>query len=297
LYLEGPDEGVKAALLAELRHAWAGACPESPAARVFRINETGVDELLASFHGGSLFAARELLIVFEIEDLGRSEKRIAAFADGLSRPTTGACMVLVETAAEQERKLLAPLRAASAVRHEALAPAPAVLHAWGIRRMKREEITLASGALEAVVEACEGDAIAFFDELGKLCAWAGRGGTLTRDDVAAMLRPVVGADLAGYLGAIAAGDSTLAARRLSRLLDSGVGEGTVMFALSNLVGGALGGWARERGLSATLERRLPPRELARVADSLYRAEAAWKSGRADVVALLDHATRVVAGGA
>ena len=35
LYLEGPDEGLKAALLAELRHAWARDCPEAPTARVF----------------------------------------------------------------------------------------------------------------------------------------------------------------------------------------------------------------------------------------------------------------------
>ena len=61
LYLDGPDEGLKAALLAELRQAWARACPEAPAARVFRTSEAGVDELLAAFHGGSLFAPCELL--------------------------------------------------------------------------------------------------------------------------------------------------------------------------------------------------------------------------------------------
>src|SRR6059036_2261747 len=33
LYLEGPDEALKAALLAELRAAWAASCPEAPAAR------------------------------------------------------------------------------------------------------------------------------------------------------------------------------------------------------------------------------------------------------------------------
>ena len=64
---------------------------------------------------------------------------------------------------------------------------------------------------------------------------------LTTVEVAALLRPVAGADLNDYLGAVALGQSGLAARRLSRLLAAGMGEGAVLFALSNLVGGALFG--------------------------------------------------------
>ena len=295
LYLDGPDEGLKAALLAELRQAWAGNAPEAPAARVFLASETGVDELLAAFHGGSLFASRELLLVLEVEDFGRAEKRVAALAEGLGRPNSGTCIVLVESPSESERKSLAPLRAACPVRCVAMPPTRSTLLAWGARRMARERIALGPGTMDAVVDACEGDAVTFFDELEKLCAWAGPGGQLARADVATILRPVVGADLAGYLGAIAAGDAALAARRLGRLLAAGVGEGTVLFALANLVGGSLGGWARHRDLSGALRRRLAPRELAQVMDGLYRAEAAWKGGRADAVAVLEQATREVAG--
>ena len=295
LYLDGPDEGLKAALLAEVRHAWAEANPEVPAARVFLASETGVDELLAAFHSGSLFAARELLLVLEVEDFARSEKRVAALAEGLGRPNSGTCMVLVESPSESERKSLEPLRAACPVRCVAMPPTRATLLGWGARRMARERIALGLGVMDAVADACEGDAATFFDELEKLCAWAGSGGRLERADVATILRPAVGADLAGYLGAIAAGDAALAARRLSRLLAAGVGEGTVLFALANLVGGSLGGWARHRDLSGALRQRLAPRELARVMDGLYRAEAAWKGGRADAVAVLEQATRTVAG--
>jgi DNA polymerase III delta subunit len=297
LYLEGPDEGLKAALLAELRHAWARTCPEAPAARVFRAAEATVDELLAAFHGGSLFAPRELLVVLGVEDLGRSEKRVAAIAEGLGRPVGGTSMVLVESAAESPRKSLDPLRAACAAQVVALPPVRATLLAWGARRMTREVITLEAGTLEAVVDACEGDATTFFDEMGKLVAWAGAGGRLGAADVAVILRPVVGADLPGYLGAVAVGDPALAAQRLGRLLAAGVGEGTVLFALANLVGGALGGWARYRDLSGALRARLAPRALAHCLDGLYRAEAAWKGGRADVVAVLEQATRVVASAA
>jgi len=294
LYLDGPDEGLKAALLAEARHAWAGANPEAPAARVFLASETGVDELLAAFHGGSLFAARELLLVLEVEDFGRSEKRVAALAEGLGRPNSGTCMVLVESPAEPARKSLEPLRAACPARCVAMTPTRSTLLGWGARRMARERITPGPGVMDAVADACEGDAATFFDELEKLSSWAGPGGRLSPDDVAAILRPVVGADLPGYLAAVAAGDAPLATRRLGLLLAAGAGEGTVLFALANLVGGALGGWARHRELSGALRARLAPRELARLMDGLYRAEAAWKGGRADVVSVLEQATRAVA---
>jgi len=295
LYLDGPDEGLKAAILAEYRRAWARAVPETPAARVFGASETSVDELLAGYHGGSLFAPRELLIVLDVEDYGRSEKRVAALAEGIARPTSGTCIVLVESAAETERKSLAPLRAACSAHCPALPPSRGMLLAWGKRRAARETITVEAGVMESVVEACEGDGIAFFDELEKLCAWAGPGGRLRDADVATIMRPVAGADLAGYLAAIAGGDSATAARRLNRLLAAGVGEGAVLFALANLVGGAMGGWARHRDLSRALGQRLPPKALARALDGIYRAEAAWKGGRADVIAVLEQATRSVAG--
>jgi DNA polymerase III delta subunit len=297
LYLEGPDEGLKAALLAELRHAWARAVPDAPLARVFRTAEAGVDEVLAAYHGGSLFAPRELLFLFEVEDLGRSEKRVLAFAEGLLRPTSGTCLVLIESEAETARKSLEPLRGACTARCLALPPTRSTLLAWGARRMKREGITLEPGTMEAVVDACEGDATTFFDELEKLSAWAGPGGKLGTNDVAAILRPVVGADLASYLAAVAAGQSRLAGQRLGRLLAAGVSEGQILFALGNMVGGALGGWSRHRDLSQALRSRLAPRLLTRALDALYRAEAAWKGGRADAVAVLEQATRAVAGAA
>jgi DNA polymerase III delta subunit len=75
-----------------------------------------------------------------------------------------------------------------------------------------------------------------------------------------------------------------------------VEEGAVLWALSNLVGGAFGGWAKHRELSMTLGRRLGPRELARAMDALYRGEAAWKGGRADPVAVLEQATRALCAG-
>src|SRR5437867_2826445 len=83
VYLEGRSEPVKAALLAELRAAWAVACPESPLAPVFRAAEAGIEQLLAAWQGASLFSPRDLVIVLEIEDWSRSEKKVGALADAL----------------------------------------------------------------------------------------------------------------------------------------------------------------------------------------------------------------------
>ena len=286
-------------MLTELRRAWARACPEAPLARVFRAAEAGIEEILTAFQGASLFSPRDLILVLEVEDLGRSEKRVAALAAGLATPSGGSCLVLHESESDTPRKSLEPLRAASSLRWNAELPARAELLRWGRCRLAAPDLDLEPGVIEAVADACEDDPLTFFNELEKLDVIAplvdGRR-RITRQAAAAMLKPVLGADLPEYLSAVALGRSERAGRALSRLLTAGVGEGTVLFALSNLVGGALGGWARHKDLSAALGRRCTPRELARSLDAIYRAEAAWKSGRADVVAVLELATRAVCGG-
>jgi DNA polymerase III delta subunit len=295
LYLDGPNEALKAALLASLRHGWALRSPESPMARVLRTAESSVEEMLALVQGASLFSPRDLVIVLEIEDLGRSEKKIEALAQGLSRPLGESCIVLVESATESEGKKLEPLRASCAIHTLAMPPDRRALLAWGALKLSEAGLESAAGVIEAVADASEGDALAFFGELSRLVSWAAPGAPVTLDDVAQILRPAVGAEMPDYLAAVALGDTRLAGQRLGRLLAAGVGEGTILFALSNLVGGALGGWARAREASEALRRRRGGPPLIPVMDALYRAEAAWKGGRADVIALLEQATRDVCG--
>jgi DNA polymerase III delta subunit len=296
LYIEGPDEALKAAFLSEYRRAWAAAVPESPAARVLWPGEDDVDTVLGAWQGVSLFTPRELTIVMGIEVLARSEKRAGALAAGLGRPGGESRLVLVEAAAEKARKTLDPVRAACTARWEALAVDSRELGVWGERRLSSESIAIEPGALEALLGVCEGESASYFSELAKLAGWAGPGGRVTATDVLAISRPVVGSDLPEYLLAVASGDAKVAATRLGRLIAARESEGELMFALANLVGGALGGWARWRDLSAVLGRRRTPRELAHALDAVYRAEAAWKTGRADALAALEQATRVVAAG-
>ncbi|HTK32027.1 MAG TPA: hypothetical protein VL332_08700 [Candidatus Saccharimonadaceae bacterium] len=294
LYVEGPSEALKAELLAALRHGWAAACPEAPQARVLRAAEDGVAEILAAYRGGSLFSPRELTVVLDVEDLGRSEKRVAALAGGLAAPAGGSMLALVESAADAPRKTLEPLRAAAAARVVLLPPDRRTLLAWGARRLANDDVRAEAGVLEAAADACEGDALAFFNELAKLATWSS-GGPLGLAEAERLLRPTIGAELPDYLAAVAMGDTGLAEQRLGRMLLAGLGEGSILFALSNLVGGALGGWSRFREASDALRRRRGSAALFDALDAVYRAEAAWKGGRADVTAVLEQATREVSG--
>jgi DNA polymerase III delta subunit len=296
LYLDGPDESLKAAILAEARHAWARAVPESPHPRVFRAAEDSVEEILATYQGASLFTPRELIVVLDVEGLGRSEKSIRAMAEGVRRPAGPSCLIFSESASDSARKSLEPLRAACVARLTAFPLARRELIAWGRRRVAREGVEVEDGLLEGMADACENDPSEFFNELEKLLTCVGPTRRLTREEAAKLLRPVADADLFDYLAAVAAGDPSLAGRRLAHVLAAGEGEGSILFALVNLVGGALGGWARRPELSRALARRSSPTALSSALDALYRAESAWKGGRADAVAVLEQVTREISGG-
>jgi len=296
VYLEGPDEAVKAAFLAEFRRAWVAAVPEAPYARVMRPGEHDVDAILAAFQNVSLFAPRELTLVFDVEDLGRSEKRLAALAQGILRPAGGSCLVLVESEAETVRKPLAPLRAACAVRVDAQSPERGELLRWGALKLAALGCRAEPGALEALLATSENDALAFLNEVGKLAALAGPEGLATRAHVAALTAPQVSAEISDFLAAVASGDAARAAVRLERLLAAGESEGSVLWALGHLVSSSLspGGWAKWRDASMALARRARPGDRARALDAVYRAEAAWKGGRTDSRTALEQATREVA---
>ena len=260
---------------------------------MLRAAEAGVEEILASYHGASLFTPRELIIVLDMEGLARSERQIEALAEGVARPSGGSCLVLVESASETERKKLEPVRLASEARCVCLPLTRTALVAWGERRIAREGLQAEPGLVETLADACDQNPAETLNELDKLITCAGPEQKITRAMAAALLRPVAGAELRDYLAAVAIGDQPAAARRLGAVLAAGAGEGLVFFSLTNLVSGSLGGWSRNRDLSVQLARRRPPADLGRALDALYRGEAAWKRGRADVVAVLEQATRVV----
>ena len=50
---------------------------------MLRAAEAGVEEILASFHGASLFTPRELIVVLDLEGLARSNAHVKALAEGV----------------------------------------------------------------------------------------------------------------------------------------------------------------------------------------------------------------------
>ena len=294
LYVEGPDEALKAVFLAAFRRAWGEAVPESPMPHLKHPSEDSVDDVLAAYQSVSMFAPRECTIVLDVEDYARSDKRVAALAEGVSRPAGESCIVLVESATEKPRKALDVLKGACSAYWNALTPGVRDLQRWGELRLAAENITAQTGTLAALALSCENRPEPFFNELGKLIAVAAERGSVTQADLARLARPTIDADLQAWLFAVAQGQPALAAKLLGRLLTEGGDTGGLLFALSNMVGGGTGGWSLFRSQSGALGARIRHSGCARALDACYRAEAAWKGGRVDGVLALELATREVA---
>ena len=186
--------------------------------------------------------------MLEIEDLGRSEKQVAALAEGIARPAggvvPGAGRVGRRHAAQDARA--AARRVRGALRGACRRRAPSCWRGASAR-LAREGIEAEAGRRSrCVADACEGDPLAFFNELDKLFACAGASGRLTRDDGARCCgpwsAPICPSTWPPWRSATPGSRRSGSAGCSPR----GVGEGAVLFALSNLVGGALGGWARQR---------------------------------------------------
>jgi DNA polymerase III delta subunit len=195
--------------------------------------------------------------------------------------------------------MLEPLRLACTIRVVAEPPGEEGLLRWGALRLAADECRAEPGALEALLETCEHDALAFLNEAGKLSLLAGADGVVTRAHVASLVAPQVGAELPDFLAAVAAGKTAMAAQRLERLLAAGESEGGVLWALGHLVSATFTmqasayGWAKWRAQSQVLAGRRDDRSRARALDAVYRAEAAWKGGRLDARTALEQATREV----
>ena len=200
-------------LLAEFKAAWLAHSGGGAAGPGVAGRKSGVEGILASYHGASLFHPRELLIVLDIEDLGRSDKKIAALAEGIARHSETSTLILVESAAEAPRKTLAPLRESCQVVVEADPPTRPELLAWGETRFHRAGLEAEPGLIESIADACEGDALTFFNEIEKLSAYCGAAGRVRREDATTLLRPVVGAELPEYLIAVARGAGGRRAQR------------------------------------------------------------------------------------
>jgi DNA polymerase III delta subunit len=301
LYLSGADEAAKAEALSRFKETWAVAYPEV-APTVLRAGEAGLDRVMAAAQGASLFQPASLVLVLNVEEWTRSPRTVEAAVAGVAAVSPENCLVLVESAAEVERKTLVPLAAACDL-HVALdGLPPEVLARWAERRLARLGVTVEPGTVDAVLDVSRLETGEVMNEIEKLAAWAGPGGRVTRAEAESVLRPVHSGSLAALARAVAERRVDQAVDHLLRSLEAGEGEGTVLFQMQTLVSGALRlktqqwGWIRDRENSERLARATSERELVLALDLLYRVERAWKSGRGDAGTLLTRAVIGLAGG-
>jgi DNA polymerase III delta subunit len=291
IYVSGGDEAAKTEVLAALKERWAEERPDAPPI-VLRAGEVGVDRVLAEAQGASLFVPASFFIVLNVEEWTRSARTVEAAADGAGLVPAGNVLVFVESAAENERKTLATLRDACAMRVAVEAPPPEVLARWAERRLARGGVKPGPGVIEAVLDASRLETSEVMNEVDKLADWAASAGRVSREEAEQVLRPVHSGSLTALSRAVAEGRSDAAVDHLLRALEAGESEGTVLFQLQTLVAGALRmrthqwGWIRDRENSDRMARSRGATELSAALDLLYRTERAWKSGRGDVETLL-----------
>jgi DNA polymerase III delta subunit len=291
IYLDGADEAAKAEALDRLKESWNGRQPGAPPT-VLRAAEAGVERVLDEVQGGSLFQPASFVLVLNVEEWTRSARTIAAAAGGVAGIPPGNVVVFTESAADPERKSLAPLREACPL-HATLDGVPAeVLARWVARRLARAEVTAEPAAIDALLAAARGETGEALNETDKLAAWAGPGGRVSLADAQTLVRPLHGGRLDAFARALVEGRAGEAVDQLLRALETGESEGTVVFQLQTLVAGALRirsgqwGWIRDRANAERLARARNERQLAAGLDLLYRVERAWKSGRGEPRALL-----------
>ena len=227
LYVEGPSEALKAALLAELRARLgpprAGRADRAGTARRRERRRRDPRRL-----PGRL-AVRPARADHRARDRGpraqREERRRAG--RGAVPAGGGACLVLVESAADNPRKSLDRLRAACAARWVALPPDRRELLAWGARRLaargRRRPRRVRSKRRATRAKATRSPSSTSSRSWAR---WAGTGQRIRRERRRRRCcAPWWAPDLPEYLSAVALGDAGAAAQRLGRLLATGESEG------------------------------------------------------------------------
>ena len=254
--------------------------------------------MLADAQGASLFQPHVLVEVLNVEEWGRSPKSVEAAAGGVARVPPENLLLLVESASEDERKSLAPLREASQVSGRLDQLAPEELLIWGATHLRHKGVEVEEGVLETVLDSARLETGEFLNELDKLADWAEEGRPLTNEAARELLRPLFGGSLPALARAVARRETAEAVDQLLRSLEAGESEGTLLFHLQMLFTGAIRiktgkwGWVRDRENAGALAGSRAEKDLAASLDLLYRVERAWKSGRGDVRTLL---LRAVAG--
>lgn len=137
----------------------------------------------------------------------KNEDVLCIFTDNKPDKRTALFKALQKNARSQE---FTPLSGVEVVRFA---------HEWVRKRNAR--VSFGAGVIEAIAEGCGSDLFRLENELEKLSAWAGEGGTVTLEQVREMSEAGVFEEVFGALDALGNGDKKNALRLLRRQLRRG----------------------------------------------------------------------------
>ena len=259
--------------------------------QVFRGDETGWGRIVEAARTGSLFVTRRAVVVRGADAVKGEGEEVVAY---LEDPAPEAVLILLAAKPDKRKKLWKTI-----LDHAQVVPAdplkPAALKARVRDEVRRRRLPFAEGALEELIDTVGQDLRRLMGELDKLEAYAtGRKGTLSADDVSAVLGHGLGQPLYKMSDAFGERKPAVVLGLMETLLE----EGEPALKLLGTLHRAL---RQVRGARALRESRAPQATIAsrlgvmpfKVGD-LLAASRAWTDAElAAGLAALDRADRLI----
>jgi len=188
-FILGPDaylrDAARKALMEALTKAWGGEPPSSSV----DLDQTRLDELLASASTPSLFAPRQVMHVRGVMKL--RDRQVRELADYLARPGTATVLVFLAgelSRDDRRKKIFKTLQAGSRMVDLALL-SEAQTRSWISKALGKRGLGIREEAVESLIELQGTDLGRLHLEVEKLALFAGEGKTVT---------PEMVQELAGY---------------------------------------------------------------------------------------------------
>jgi DNA polymerase-3 subunit delta len=267
------------------------------AVQVFRGDETTWSRVVEAARTGSLFAARRAVVVRNADAIkGEGEELPGYLAD----PAPDAALILMAVKPDKRKTLWKKiLERAHAVPAEPLKGR--ALRGRVVEEVRRRRLPLAEDALTELLDAVGQDLRRLIGELDKLEAFAaGRDGTLSADDISAVLGRGIGQPLYRMADAFSARRPDAVLAMLEVALEEKTPDLVLLKVLHNAV-------RQVRAARAMRDARLPkpaiasrllPANMAFKIDALMDATSAWsEEGLRAALVALDRADRAIKNGA
>ena len=267
------------------------------AVQVFRGDETTWPRVLEAARTGSLFATRRAVVVRNADAIKGEGEEIEGYLDD---PSPGTALILMAVKPDKRKTLWKKiLQRAQEVPAAPLKPA--ALKARVRDEVRRRRLPLAEDGVGELIETVGQDLRRLMGEIEKLEAFAaGRNGSLSADDVAAVLGRGIGQPLYKMADALSARRPDAVLGLLEVALEEKTPDLVLLKVLHNAIRQVRAARAMKdaRMPKPAIAARLLPQNMSFKIDSLMAAASAWSEGdlKAALVAL-DRADRAIKNGA